>query len=138
MAYVDVPVNGANGVLVAEGGASSGYTLYIKDGRPVYTYNYFRRDVTTISAKEPLPTGKSTIELRFVYEGGGLGKGATITLVVNGKVVDEARLSRTVPRAYAFEETFDVGEDTASPVGPYEAPFVFTGTLEKLELRSTP
>ncbi len=138
MAYVDVPANGANGVLVAEGGASSGYTLYIKDGRPVYTYNYFRRDVTTISAKEPLPAGKSTIELRFVYEGGGLGKGATITLVVNGKVVDEARLSRTVPRAYAFEETFDVGEDTASPVGPYEAPFVFTGTLKKLELRSSP
>ena len=45
---------------------------------------------------------------------------------------------RTVPRAYSFEETFDVGEDSASPVGPYRSPFPFTGTLEKLELRSAP
>jgi len=78
------------------------------------------------------------IELRFAYDGGGLGKGATITLLVNGKVAGEARLARTVPRAYSFEETFDVGEDTASPVGPYEAPFAFTGMLERLELRADP
>lgn len=137
-AYVDVPAGGSNGVIVAEGGASSGYTLYIKNGRPAYTYNYFRREVTTVAARDPLPTGKSVIELRFEYDGGGAGKGAKITLLVNGKVSGEARLARTVPRAYAFEETFDVGEDTASPVGPYEAPFVFPGTLERLELRSGP
>jgi arylsulfatase len=137
-AYVDIPATGADGVIVAEGGAPSGYSLYIKNGRPTYTYNYFRREVTTITAKDPLPKGKSVIELRFVYDGGGLGKGATITLVVNGKVVDEARLARTVPRAYALDETFDVGEDSASPVGAYESPFVFTGTLERLELRSGP
>ena len=135
-AYVDIPKSGADGVLVAEGGASSGYTLYLKTGRPTYTYNYFRREVTTIAAKAALPVGKSVIELRFVYDGGGVGKGATVTLFINGKRVDEARLPRTVPRAYAFEETFDVGEDTASPVGPYEAPFAFTGTLERLELRA--
>jgi len=137
-AYVDIPAGGAEGVIVAEGGVSSGYALYLKDGRPTYTYNYFRREVTTIAAKDPLPAGKSVIELRFAYDGGGLGKGATVSLVVNGKIVDEARLAHTVPRAYAFEETFDVGEDTASPVGAYEAPFVFTGTLERLELRSGP
>jgi hypothetical protein len=137
-AYVDIPTGGSDGVIVAEGGASSGYTLYIKNGRPAYTYNYFRREVTTVAAKEPLAVGKSVIELRFEYDGGGAGKGAKIILLVNGKVIDEARLARTVPRAYAFEETFDVGEDTASPVGPYEAPFVFAGKLERLELRSGP
>jgi arylsulfatase len=137
-AYVDIPAGDSDGVIVAEGGVSSGYSLYIKNGRPAYTYNYFRREVTTIAAKEPLPGGKSVIELRFDYDGGGFGKGAKITLLVNGKVVDEARLAHTVPRAYAFEETFDVGEDTASPVGPYDAPFVFAGTLERLELRSGP
>lgn len=135
-AYVDIPAGGSDGVIVAEGGASSGYSLYIKNGRPAYTYNYFRREVTTIAAKEPLPVGKSVIELRFEYDGGGAGKGAKVTLLVNDKVIDEARLARTVPRAYAFEETFDVGEDTASAVGPYEAPFVFAGKLERLELRS--
>jgi arylsulfatase len=137
-AYVDIPAGGAHGVLVAEGGASSGYSLYIKNGRPAYTYNYFRREVTTVAAKAPLPTGKSVIELRFVYDGGGLGKGATVSLLVNGKLAGEARLERTVPRAYAFEETFDVGEDTASPVGPYEAPFAFNGTLDRIELRASP
>ena len=137
-AYVDIPAGGSDGVIVAEGGASSGYSLYIKNGRPAYTYNYFRREVTTIAAKEPLRAGKSVIELRFEYDGGGAGKGAKVSLLVNGKVIDEARLARTVPRAYAFEETFDVGEDTASPVGPYDSPFVFAGTLERLELRSGP
>ncbi len=139
-AYVDVPAGSgsSDGVIVAEGGTSSGYSLYIKDGRPTYTYNYFRRAVTTIAAKEPLRAGKSVIELHFAYDGGGLGKGATVTLSVNGRKVAETRLTQTVPRAYSFEEGFGVGQDTASPVGPYEAPFAFRGTLEKLELRSSP
>jgi arylsulfatase len=135
-AYVDIGPTGTDGVLVAEGGLASGYALYVKDGRPSYTYNYFRKEITTISSKDPLPQGKSVIELRFVYDGGGAGKGATVTLTVNGSKVGEARLTQTVPRAYSFEETFDVGEDTASPVGPYKAPFAFTGQLERLELRS--
>jgi arylsulfatase len=135
---VTIPPGGADGVLVAEGGEAAGYSLYIKDGHPAYTYNYFRLKVTTITAPEKLPEGHSVIELHFAYDGGGLGKGATVTLTVNGKYAGEARLEQTVPRAYSFEETFDVGEDTASPVGPYRSPFPFTGTLEKLELRSGP
>jgi arylsulfatase len=137
-AYVTIPAGGADGVLVAEGGEAAGYSLYIKDGHPAYTYNYFRMKVTTITAPEKLPEGHSVIELHFAYDGGGLGKGATVTLTVNGKKEGEARLEQTVPRAYSFEETFDVGEDSASPVGPYRSPFPFTGTLEKLELRSAP
>jgi hypothetical protein len=81
-AYVDIGTSGTNGVLVAEGGLAAGYTLYIKDGRPSYAYNYFRREVTTISGKDPLPGGKSVIELRFDYDGGGTGKGANVTLSV--------------------------------------------------------
>jgi len=135
-AYVDIPAAGAAGVLVAEGGISAGYSLYFKDGRPSYTYNYFRRDVTTITAPDGLPPGKAVIVLHFEYEGPGAGGPATVTLTVNGTKVGEARLARTVPRAYSFEETFDVGEDTASAVGPYAAPFRFTGTLQRLELRS--
>jgi arylsulfatase len=76
------------------------------------------------------------IVLHFEYEGPGVGGPATVTLTVNGTKAGEARLARTVPRAYSFEETFDVGEDTASAVGPYAAPFRFTGTLQRLELRS--
>jgi arylsulfatase len=125
-------------VLVAEGGTASGYALYVKAGQPAYTYNYFRREVTTITAPDPLPPGKARIDLHFEYEGGGEGKGATVTLSVNGRRAGDAHLSRTVPRTFSYDETFDVGEDTASPVGPYEAPFRFTGTIEKVELRSGP
>ena len=137
-AYIDNPADGADGVLVADGGISAGYSLYIKNGRPTYTYNYFRREVTTIAAHDRLPPGKSTIELRFAYDGGGEGKGATVTLTVNGVKAGEARLAHTAPRIYSYDETFDVGEDSASPVGDYVSPFRFAGVLERLELRSEP
>lgn len=134
-AYVDAGEGAADGVLVAEGGASAGFSLYIRNGRPAYTYNYFRREVTTIEGAEPL-RGLSTIALRFEYDGGGRGRGAKITLRVNGKVVGEARLAHTVPVAYAYDETFDVGEDSASPVGAYNAPFPFTGKLARVEVET--
>jgi arylsulfatase A-like enzyme len=137
-AYLDIPADGAAGVLVAEGGTAAGYSLYVKDGRPGYTYNYFRREVTTITAAERLPPGRSVIGLHFAYLGPGAGGPADVALTVNGTKVGEARLTRTVPRAYSYEETFDVGEDTASPVGPYAAPFRFSGTLQRLEVRSEP
>ena len=135
-AFVDTTAAGADGVLVADGGASSGYSLYIQNGRPAYTYNYFRREVTTIAAAKPLPRGLSTIVVRFEYDGGGRGRGARITLLVNGKAAGEARLAHTVPVAYAYDETFDVGEDSASPVGPYKAPFPFMGRLERVEVET--
>jgi arylsulfatase len=78
------------------------------------------------------------VQLRFAYDGGGEGKGATVTLIVNGVKVGEAHLAHTAPRIYSYDETFDVGEDSASPVGDYAAPFRFTGKLERLELRSEP
>ena len=134
-AYLDIPASGAEGVVVADGGTAAGYSIYMKDGRVHYTYNYFRRAVTTLSTAEVLKPGKATVEVRFAYDGGGKGKGATITLVVNGQVVGTARLDQTVPVTYSYDETFDVGEDTASPVGPYTAPFAFTGVINRVEIR---
>lgn len=135
-AYVDIPAGGANGVLVADGGLAAGYALYVKDGRPAYTYNYFRREVTTIAAPQALQPGKARIDLHFAYDGGGEGRGATVTLSVDGTKVAEARLARTVPRIYSYDETFDVGEDSSTPVGPYAAPFAFTGAIDRIELRA--
>lgn len=137
-AYVDIPAGGSDGVLVADGGTASGYSLYVKDGRPTYTYNYFRREVTTIVSPSRLPAGKSVITLHFAYDGSGAGGSATVALSVNGTPVGEARLAHTVPRIFAYDETFDVGEDTATPVGTYATPFRFSGTLDRLELRAEP
>jgi arylsulfatase len=135
-AYVDIPPGGANGVIAADGGMSSGYALYMKDGRPAYTYNYLGREVTTMTAPDRLPAGKARVDLLFVYEGGGEGNGATVRLSVNGAKVAEAHLSKTVPKIYTYDESFDIGEDTATAVGPYTAPFPFTGTIERVEIRT--
>lgn len=137
-AYVVIPPGGANGVLVAHGGSACGYSLFLKDGKPTYTYNFFQREVTTLASPQPLPEGAATIQLRFEYEGGGAGKGAMAVLLVNGGEVDRRRIPRTVPFAYSFQETFDVGEDSSSPVGDYRSPFPFSGVLQRLELQVAP
>jgi arylsulfatase len=127
-----IPKDGAEGVLVAMGGLPAGWALYVKDGRPAFTYNYFIAERSTISGKEKLPAGPVTVRYEFAYDGGGVGKGGAQKLFVNGQLVAEGRLERTVPSSYSADETFDVGMDTGSAVGDYKAPFPFTGTIKKV------
>jgi arylsulfatase len=136
-ANVEIPPQGANGVLMAEGGEGGGFSLFLKDGRPTYTYNFFRRQITTIAAPNALPPGPSRIVLQLTY-GGEAGKGAVATLLVNGQQVAMGIIPQTVPGVFSFEETFDVGEDSASPVGDYESPFPFTGTINRIDLDLVP
>jgi arylsulfatase len=131
-AHIDIPKQGANGVLIADGADSGGFSLFIKDGRPTYTYNYFQRNITTITSPDPLPPGPTIVSLQFTYDGGGLGKGALVTLYVNDRPVAKARIDHTVPIAFSFEDTFDIGEDSASAVGDYESPFPFTGIIDHI------
>ena len=137
-AYVNIPAGGAEGVLVAQGGLTAGYSLFLKSGRPTYTYRYFNRQLTTIAGSKPLAVGPVVIRLEFVYDGGGLGKGATAALFVNGMKVGEARIPQTVSVSYSFDETFDTGQDTSTPVGDYDAPFKFTGSIQKIEIDTAP
>jgi arylsulfatase A-like enzyme len=136
-----IPSGGAEGVVVCQGGNMAGWSLYVRDGKPIYFYNCLGHDMFTVEADTPLPTGDVTLKLGFDYDGGGLGKGGTGRLIVNGKTVAEGRVEKTVPFIFSMSgETFDVGEDTGSPVGPYEHGFPFTGTIKKveIELRSMP
>jgi len=133
-ARVEIPPGGANGVLMADGGDGGGFSLFLKDGKPAFTYNFFRQQVTTIAASTALPPGAANIVLRFNYDGGGRGKGAQVTLLVNDRAVGQARLPQTVPTAFSFEDTFDVGEDSASPVADYDSPFAFTGMIDRIDL----
>jgi arylsulfatase A-like enzyme len=137
-AYVDIPASGGDGVLLADGAESGGFSLFIKDGKPTYTYNYFGRRVTTIVSPRALGPGPAKIELHFAYDGGGRGKGAEATLLVNGEAVGEARIPETVPMAFSFDDTFDVGEDSASPVGAYQSPFPFRGTIRHIDFDILP
>jgi arylsulfatase len=131
-ADVVIPDSGADGVLAAMGGLPAGWSLYVKEGRPVFTYNYFIGVTPTISGKEKLSAGPATIHYDFAYDGGGVGKGGTSKLFVNGKLVAEGRIEKTVPFAFSADETFDVGMDTGSAVADYKAPFPFTGTIKKV------
>jgi len=132
-ADIEMPASEGEGVLVAEGGGSAGWSLYVNhEGQPVFTYNLFQIEHPTVAGKERLPSGKVTVRLDFVYDGGGWGKGGTAKLSVNGKPAGEVRLARTAPAFFSIDETFDVGTDTRSPVGAYPPNYAFTGQINRV------
>ena len=135
-ASVDQP---GDGVLLAAGGVVGGYTLFVKDGKPTYEYNWFGQARYRVDSSEKLPAGKSTIRVEFKYDGGGLAKGGTVTLFVNDKKVGEGRVDKTIFGRFSADETFDTGLDTGSPVSErYQSPFRFAGTLNKIEIDIAP
>ncbi|HEU5489828.1 MAG TPA: sulfatase-like hydrolase/transferase, partial [Gaiellaceae bacterium] len=115
-AQVDVPDGGANGVIVAQGGAYGGFALYAKDGRPAYCYNLFGLQQFKVYGKDAIPAGEHQIRMEFAYDGGGLGKGGEVTLYVDAEPVGQGRVDATVPMIFSGDETTDVGSDTATPV----------------------
>src|SRR5262249_50833837 len=138
-ADVDIPDGGADGVLVAAGGNVGGYALFVKDGKPSYDYNYFTVERFTIAGSDKLTPGRHTIRFEFKYDGGGVGKGGTGALFVDGKQVANGRIEKTILGRFSADETFDTGEDTGSPVSDaYAAPFRFSGTIRKIEADLAP
>ena len=119
-------------LIISRRGKFGGYALYVKDGKPTFTYNWGDSARYTVTAAEPLPPGKSTIVFDFAYDGGKPGAGGTGTFSVNGKKTGEGRIDRTMLVGFSFDETFDIGEDTGTPAGDYQIPFRFTGKLEKV------
>jgi len=117
------------GVVVCQGGSFNGWTIYLDDGRPTWHYNLYGHERTSLAAADPLAPGRHLVELLFDSDG-GFAAGGHGTLAVDGTVVGQARLERTVPVAYSMGgETFDVGVDTGSPVGPYPNGFACTATI---------
>jgi hypothetical protein len=134
-----VPKTGGDGVLVARGGFAGGYSLYVKDGRPTYEYNWFGEARYRVKSSERLSPGLAAIRVEFKYDGGGVAKGGTVALFVNDKKVGEGRIDKTEPVRFSANETFDTGLDSASPVSTeYQAPFRYTGTLKKVEIDVAP
>ena len=132
---VEVPQGGANGVILAQAGRFGGWSLYLKDGKPIYTYNWLGLKQYTIAGGQALPTGKATIRYEFVYDGGGVGKGGTGTLYVNGKNVASGRIDQTQCCAFSADEGADVGSDEGTPVTEdYQVPFKFTGKIDKVTI----
>ncbi len=142
-AEVTIPEKGANGVILCQAGRFGGWSLYLKDGRPTYTYNFLGLQRFTIAAPAPVSAGKATIRFEFAYDGGGLGKGGTGTILINGKKVAEGRIDRTQFGIFSADEGADVGEDGETPVVEdygIPAPYRFTGRITKatVDLAPTP
>jgi len=124
---------GEQGVVITQGGLSAGYALMFKDGRPIFHYNLANIAHFRIAAKDALKPGKHTVVFDFKYDGGGIGKGGMGTISVDGKQVAQGRVANTMPVRFSFDETFDIGEDTGTPVSEdYDVPFKFTGKIEKV------
>jgi arylsulfatase A-like enzyme len=135
-ADVETPAGGANGVIIAQGGRFGGWSLYFKNGRPIYDYNFLGLQHFTVASTQPVPAGKATVRFEFAYDGGGLAKGGLGTLYVNDKKVAEGRIERTEAMIFSGDETADVGEDDATPVTEdYKAyDNKFTGKILKVTI----
>ncbi|MDQ1336931.1 MAG: hypothetical protein QG552_3881 [Thermodesulfobacteriota bacterium] len=136
-AEVEIPSGGAHGTIIAQGGRFGGWSLYMKDGRPAYDYNFLGLSHATITSTQSLLPGKAAIRFDFAYDGGGLGKGGTGTIFVNGQKVAEGRIERTQPMIFSADETADVGIDLGTPVVESvgaEHKSRFTGSIPKLTI----
>jgi len=135
-AELDIPKDGANGVILSQGGRFGGWSLYMKEGKPEFTYNFLGLDRYVVSSSEKLTKGPVTVKLDFIYDGGGLGKGGEATIIVNDKAIAKARVEKTQPNIFSADETADVGLDNQTPVaegigyGPEETRF--TGKIRKV------
>jgi len=136
-ADVDVAAN-ANGVLLCQGGKFSGWTLYVKNGKPTFTYNYLGLVNYDVVANKSLSPGKHNIVFDFKYDGGKPGAGGTGTITVDGNKTAEARIEKTVPYSFGVDETADVGTDDATWVADYGSSAHFTGHIEKVVIEVHP
>jgi arylsulfatase len=115
---VDVPADGAQGVIIAQGGRFGGWSLYANDGRAKFHYNVLGIKSYDIEATKPVPTGTTQVRMEFAYDGGGMGKGGTVTLYYDGKEVGSGRVDQTQGFVFSADETTDVGYESGTTVSP--------------------
>ena len=115
-AEVIVPETGAEGVIVAQGGLTGGWGLYAIGGKPKYCYNFYGIERYYVEGANKIPSGKHEVRMEFAYDGGGLAKGGTVTLYVDGQKCGEGRVEKTEPLVFSADETCDVGFGAGSPV----------------------
>jgi arylsulfatase len=122
------------GVIVAVGGMTGGFTMFIQDGKLKFDYNFLDGVHYNLKSKK-LPKGKTDLKFNFIKtkEFGGKGE-----LFVNGKKVDEVDMPMMHIATYSLAETFDVGRDTGTQVSElYTDPFPFKGELDRVVITLT-
>jgi arylsulfatase len=135
-AQLSIPDGGAEGVVFAQGGAFGGWSLYLHEGRPAYCYNLFGMRRFKVYGSDAVPAGEHQLRMEFAYDGGGLAKGGTASLWVDGAKVGEGRVDGTEPMVFSTDETADVGSDTGSRVSDDYRPetSAFTGSVAWIQI----
>jgi arylsulfatase len=146
-ADVEIPPEGAEGMLITQGGRFGGYGFYLLKGKPVFTWNLVDLKRVRWEGPEALAPGKHTLAFDFKYDGlgmgtiafnnlSGIGQGGKGILSVDGKVVAEQKMERTLPLILQWDESLDIGSDTLTGVDDrdYQSPFAFTGKIDKITL----
>lgn len=105
----------ASGVIVTQGGEAGGWSMYAKDGKLKYCFNFFGINYYISEAENVIPSGKHQLRVEFKYDGGGLAKGGDVTLYYDGKQCGKGRVEETIPMGYSADEACDVGSDSGSP-----------------------
>jgi len=145
-AEVEIPEDGAEGMLITQGGRFGGYGFYIVKNKPVFLWNLVDLKRVRWEGSE-LTAGRHTLEFDFKYDGlgfatiafasfSGLGQGGTGVLKVDGRDVATEKMEHTLPFLMPIDESLDIGSDTLTGVNDadYKPPFKFTGKLNKVTL----
>ena len=147
-ADIDVPQDGAEGMILTSGGRFAGYGFYLLKGKPVWLWNLVDLQRIKWEGADALTPGRHIVEFEFKYDGlgpgtlafnnfSGVGRPGTGTLKVDGKVVDTKKMEKTLPMILQWDESFDIGSDTLTGVNDadYRPPFPLTAKLNKLTIR---
>jgi arylsulfatase len=147
-ADIEVPQAGAEGMILTSGGRFGGYGFYLLKGKPVFLWNLVDAERVRWDAADALAPGRHTVEFDFKYDGlgpgtlafnnlSGIGRGGIGTLKVDGNEVATHKMERTLPIILQWDESFDIGADTGTPVcdEDYRCPFPLTAKLNKLTVK---
>jgi len=147
-ADITVPKGGAEGMIVTSGGRFAGWGFYLLKGKPVFNWNLLNLEWVKWEAPEALTPGQHTVVFDFKYDGlglgtikynsfAGVGKGGMGTLKVDGKVVAQKRMEKTIPIILQWDESFDIGSDTITGIddADYLPPFPLTAKFNKLTIK---
>jgi arylsulfatase len=128
--------NNGNGAIIVQGGRFAGWSLYMKNGYPVFCYNWFNRARYYIGSNQQLGAGEHYVHFEFKYDGGWIGLGGKGILYADDNQIGEGRIERTVPFAFSADDFMDIGKDGGAPVvddyNTYQGKF--TGNVEWVKI----
>lgn len=135
-AAIVVPEEGAQGVIISQGANIGGWSLYAKDGKLKYCYNWGGLKHFFVESAEKLPPGQHQVRMEFDYAGGGPGKGGQVTLYVDGKKGGNGEIGATLAIIFSADDGCDVGEDSGAAVSPDYKPLdnAFNGEVKGVQL----